>query len=195
MNDKNFKIIIALAIVAIVSVVGVGVAAFTTNLTINGVAKVNASSWKIKFTNLSSANLVGTAEETKTPTISNEDTHIGDYNVNFTTPGDSVTYTFDVVNEGTFNSKISSIVLGTPTCTGTGDNATTDAANVCKNLAYSLTYTDSGTPVSKDDTLLAGTTKHLTLKLTYNPDTTVAELPTNDVSVSGLATTIIYSQD
>lgn len=194
MNEKNFKIAITLAIVAIIGVIGVGFAIFTTTLKINGTGTVKASSWKIKFANLKPISTTGTAKEIQAPTLSTNDTHLGDYEVSFTTPGDSISYTFDVVNDGTFNAKISSIVMGSPICTGTGETAETDKVNICKNLSYSLTYTDTGAAVAEDDTLAAKETKSLTLKLTYSADTTVEELPVNDVAVSGLETTIVYSQ-
>lgn len=194
MNNKKTKIIVAIAVLLIIAVVGVGFAAFSTNLTINGTGKVKASSWKIRFDNLSAADLSGTATEVTAPTISNNDTHIGDYSVNFTTPGDSVVYTFDVKNEGTFNAKISSIIIGTPVCTGNGTNATADAEKVCQNLTYSLTYAD-GTSITENDTLNAEETKHLKLTLKYNDSVTSEQLPTDDVAITGLGTTIVYSQN
>lgn len=194
MNNKNFRTIIVVAIIAIITVIGVGFAAFSTNLTINGSGTVKASSWKIKFANLSAASLTGSAKEETAPTLSDEDTHIGDYDVTFTKPGDSISYTFDVKNEGTFDAKVSSVVIPTPTCTGNGANATTDAQNVCKNLSYTLTYVD-GSPISAEDKLTSKDTKSLKLTLTYSADTTASELPTDDVAISNLETTIVYSQD
>lgn len=194
MNDKNAKVVMVGAIIAMIVIVGVGFALFSENLSINGSGKVTASSWKVKFTNLSSATLVGKAQEVVTPTISDEDTHIGDYSVTFTNPGDSISYTFDVKNEGTFDAKVSSIVVNTPSCTGTGANATTDAANVCKNLTYTLTYAD-GSAIAAEDTLAAGATKSMKLVLTYSTSITASELPTNDVQISNLDATIVYSQN
>lgn len=194
MNDKNFKVIMTVAVVAIIAVIGIGFAAFSTELKINGKGTVKASSWKIRFDNISAASITGTATEVTPPTLSTNDTHIENYNVTFTTPGDSISYTFDVKNEGTFDAKISSIVIGTPSCTGTGDNATQDANNVCKNLTYTLTYGD-GSPIAQNDTLTASQTKSLKLTLTYNASVTASELPSNDVAISDLDATIVYSQD
>lgn len=193
MDNKNFKTIMIIAVVALIALVGVGYAAFSTNLTINGKGTVKASSWKIKFSNLSNVNLTGKATEITKPTISNNDTHIGDYAVTFTAPGDSIDYTFDVVNAGTFDAEISSITVDKPNCTGNGANATTDASNVCKNLSYKLTYAD-GTEVVQGDTLDAGETKNLKLALTYSSSITAEQLPTDDVAISNLEVTIVYSQ-
>jgi len=193
MNNKNFKTIMIVAVIALVALVGVGYAAFSTTLTINGAGTVKASSWKIKFSNLSDATLTGKATQVTKPTISNSDTHIGDYAVTFTAPGDSVVYTFDVVNDGTFDAEISSITVDTPTCTGNGANATTDADNVCKNLSYKLTYAD-GTAVAQGDTLDSKATKSLKLALTYSSSITAEQLPQDDVAIANLEVTIVYSQ-
>lgn len=193
MNNKNFRTMMIVVAVALVAIVGVGYAAFTSTLTIKGTGTVKASSWKIKFANLSSATLVGQATEITAPTVSNNDTHIGDYAVTLTAPGDSVTYDFDVTNAGTFDAEISSITIGNPTCTGTGANATNDQTNVCNNLTYKLTYAN-GTAVAENDTLAAGKTKSMKLALTYSSSITADQLPTNDVAISGLEVTVIYSQ-
>lgn len=195
MNNNNFKTIMLVALIALVAFVGVGYAAFHTDLTINGEGTVQSSSWKIKFLNLSDANKTGTATQITKPTISNNDTHIGDYAVTFTTPGDSINYTFDVKNEGTFDAEISSITIDTPECTGTGETGTTDGTNVCANLSYKLTYDDAtNTEVKQGDTLNHGETKNMKLTLTYSSATTAEQLPKNDVAISNLEVTIVYSQ-
>lgn len=194
MKDKNIRVIMMVAVVALVCIMGIGFAAFSTTLSINGAGTVKASSWNVVFDNLSAVSKVGTAVEVTAPTISDNNTHIGDYDVTFTTPGDSISYSFDVKNTGTFDAEISSIVISTPACTGNGDTATVDANNVCNNLSYTLTYTDSGTAVSNGDTLNSGATKNMTLKLSYNSSVTADLLPSNDVAISNLEVTVIYSQ-
>lgn len=195
MKEKRNVIIFTIAIAAIAAITSVGIAyaAFSQQLKIDGNAKVTASTWKVKFSNLSEASLTGTAREVTAPTITTNDTKIGDYSVSLTQPGDSVSYTFDVVNEGTFDAKISSITIPTPTCTGTGDNATVDGTNVCSNISYTLTYSD-GTSVQEEDTLNHNETKSMKLTLKYANGVTAEQLPKNDVAISGLETTIIYGQ-
>lgn len=192
-KNKDWKLaMIALLIVSSVAIT-IGYASFSQILTINGEATVEKSTWKIGFENLSSAILVGTAEEVTHPSISSGGTDIGSYNVNFTTPGDSVSYTFDVVNSGTFDAKLSSITIPVPVCTGSGDNAAADAANVCNHLVYTLTYSD-GTVINENDTLNKQTSRSLKLTLIYKDDITASELPNNDVSISNLSISMYYSQ-
>lgn len=192
-DNNTMYIKIAIAVVAFLLVGTIAYASFTQQLDIQGKATVNKSSWSIKFTNLQPVIKTGTATEVTAPTINTNDTKISEYDVTLTTPGDSVTYNFDVKNEGTFNAKISSITIPTPTCTGTGTNATTDETNVCDNLTYTLTYAD-GSPIAVDDTLDAGETKSLKLNLLYSSSISAAQLPSNDVAVSNLAISIIYAQ-
>lgn len=197
MNSRNLSNYVLIGVVAFVLSIGVGYATFNATIKINGTATVKASSWKVKFDNLSEVNKTGTAEVIDAPVIENDDdTHIGDYKVSLTTPGDSISYTFDVVNEGTFDAEISSLIIGSPVCEGTATDeaqAKKDAANVCSNLTYTLTYAD-GTDLIAGDKLASGNTKSLKMTITYNSDTDASELPTNDVSISGLDSSIIYTQ-
>lgn len=193
MNNNTKYIKLGIALVAFLLCGTIAFASFTQQLDIQGKATVNKSSWSIKFANLQSVVKTGTATEVTAPTINTNDTKISEYDVTLTTPGDSVSYTFDVVNEGTFNAKISSITIPTPLCTGNGATATTDENNVCDNLTYTLTYAN-GTPVAVDDTLNAGETKSLKLTLTYSASVAAAALPKDDVSISNLAISIIYAQ-
>lgn len=193
-NDKNFSIIGGVVLVlAIVAVIGITYASLSQQLEINGEGTVKATTWEIKFANLGAATTVGTAVEVTAPTINTNDTKIGDYSVKLTKPGDEVSYTFDIVNNGEINAELSSYTLPTPTCTGNGDSAETDSANICKNLNYSLTYSD-GTPVAQNDTLNAGETKNLKLTLGYKTTIANSELPLNDVVISNLGITMIYAQ-
>ena len=115
--------------------------------------------------------------------------------MSLTTPGDSVTYKFEVVNDGTFDAKISSVTIPTPVCTGSGESKVTDETNICSNLSYTLTYDDeNNTPVLLNDTLNAGETKNMKLTLTYSADLASELLPKNDVDISNLSIAIIYSQ-
>lgn len=193
MNKGTKYIKIGVALAAFLLCGTIVYAGFTQQLDIQGNATVKKSSWAIKFTNLQPVVKTGTATEVTAPTINTNDTKISDYDVTLTTPGDSVTYNFDVTNEGTFDAKISSITIPKPTCAGSGVNAEADETNVCNNLTYTLTYAD-GTQLAVDDTLTSGETKSLKLTLTYSSSINAEQLPTEDVSISNLAISVIYAQ-
>lgn len=197
MEKKKEKIIGAGIIVfALVVAIGVVYAAYTQSLYINGDATVKANLWKIRFANLSEVKLTGEAKQLTAPTINTNDTTIGDYSVLISKPGDSITYTFDIVNEGTFDASAPIPTITTPTCTGMGEDAIEDAANVCKYLTYTLTIpatsTEDGTRIKlPNKTTITG----CTLTLTYSADVPHTELPKNDVAISGLDKAIVFSQD
>ena len=208
MNDKGFKVGVLVALIAMIVVVGVGFAAFTTTLNINGTAKVEASSWNVHFADLGNGmvttntqtGIASTATVVAEPTLT--DTTINDWSVTFKTPGDSVRIVFSVQNQGTFDAKVSSLKLPTPVCTGTGDNAEVDAENVCKHLEYKLTTSDDapyteGTVLyyfaePEDESKPWYHSLHLTL--TYKDDVPAEELPKGEVTISNLGFSIVYTQ-
>lgn len=192
-KDRGLKVAVVAALVISVIAIGIGFAAFTETLSINGNATVQTSSWKVKFTDLSTGITAGTASITTAPTINTNDTTISTYDVKLAKPGDSVTYTFKVANTGTYDAKLTSVTIPTPTCTGSGDNAETDATNVCKHVTYSLTYSDGGT-IAVNDALAKGTSKEMKLVLSYDTHNVAADLPSGDVTISNLGISLVYSQ-
>ena len=176
----------------------IGFASISTILNIRGSGTVGSSSWDIHFENLSAADRSSsTVIENTAPAIDpTNKTTIGDYSVTLQTPGDSISYTFDVVNIGSYDAKISELTVPEPTCTGTGTTATADAKNVCDYLTYTLTY-EGGTAVqTNDDLAKTNGRKKMVLTLTYdeNNEVTASLLPKNDVSISNLDIQIKYVQ-
>ena len=190
-NKKVLYGLVALALVLSVVGISIGFAAMSTDLTINGSAEVVPSSWNIKFKDLSSPTITGDAEVTTAPTITS-DTHIGNYAVKLTKPGDSVTYTFKVANDGTIDAKLTDFIKATPTFTGTGATASADATIVQNNFVYTVTYSDDTAITKNTDELDAESYKTVKLVVGYKADAT--ELPTNTVTISGLDVTFTYGQ-
>ena len=174
-----------------VSIVAIGFvyAGFTGTLNINGTAGVTASKWDIYFANLSNAVTTGRANEIEAPTIKTK-TSIGDYLVEFNDLGDSVTYTFDVVNDGNFDALLTVLTITPPACSG-GDATSNEVA--CNNLEYTLKYTASGKEVKENDPLLKGETKNMTLKLAVKNNGNLSGV-TRDVTIGGLGIQMMYSQ-
>ena len=189
-NRKVLYGLVALALLLSVVGISIGFAAMSQELDINGVAEVAPATWKIKFKDLSAPTITGDAVVTTAPTITS-DTHIGNYDIQLTKPGDSVVYTFKVANEGTIDAELGTYTKAAPTFTGTGATKTTDETTVSSNLVYTLTYAD-GTAIQTNDTLLKNTEK--TLKLTVAYDENATTLPTNPVEITGMDVTFIYEQ-
>lgn len=196
--------IIALAILLIGSI-GVAVAAFSSDLYIRGTATVSSSVWDVHFENLQPATINGAyAQEITAPTIQTSvdgvaAAAIKNYDVKLKSPGDSIEYTFDVVNAGDMDARISAIQINTGSALSCTTAAGVEVASlVCSKLNYTLTYAD-GAAVANGDKLPSianGTnTKTMKLKLEFDPATTTEELPTKDVAISGLAVIISYEQD
>lgn len=194
-NKKNQKkVAVTLLVVALLSL-SVAFAALSTTLRINGSAIVDPDKWDVHFANLGEAKITGIATITSGATLT-DDTSITGFDVVLRAPGDSVTYTFDVVNGGGVDAKITDVIKATPICTGTATDdtkKTEDATLVSNNLVYTLIYTDTKAEVGINDTLNAKETKNLTLKVAYSEDATT--LPSSDVEISGLDIDIIYGQN
>ena len=193
MNLKKGKFVNIFGMIALIlGALGITVAfaAIQTTLQISGTATMNTATWDVKFQNLSAPTLTGNASVTTAQTLTS--TVIGTYAVELTKPGDSVTYTFDVTNSGSLPAVIGTYTkAATPTCTGTGGNAVADAALICADLTYTLTYTSGGAAVAQGDTLAASQTKNLTLKISYDGE----DLPTDDVNITDMGITIVYVED
>lgn len=192
-KNRTTNLLILTALIMAVAGITIGYAALQTTFDIQGTATMQTATWDIAFENLSAPVLTGAASEATAPTLS--DTLIGTYSVLVTKPGDSVTYTFDVTNDGDLDAQIGTFTkAANPTCTGVAGvpaQATADAALVCANLTYTLTYTVGGAVVNVGDTLTAGQTKNLTLALSYSG----SSLPTDDVNITGLNISMIYIED
>lgn len=189
-GNKKTRVIAIIALIVAIVCVSIGFAAMSTTLRINGSATMDTAHWKVRFENLSAPTIAGQADVLQAPSLS--DTVIETYSVKLTRPGDSVTYTFDVTNESSdMDAIIGTFTKPAPTCTGSGDNKTTDEGIVCGNLVYTLKYTANNELVKETDTLDAGETKNLTLTIGYNGNT----LPTNDVEITGLNIAIVYDQN
>lgn len=191
MKTKKIFSLIGILFITCVSVIGISFtyASITSKLSIDGYASMNSMKWSVHFQNLSNANLKGTTLEVNKPTLKNNSTSISDFEVKFMNINDGVNYTFDVINDGDLDAKISSIVIPKPVCTSTGDTAYEDSSLICDNLNYSLTYLD-GTEIQIGDTLEKGQSKSLVLKLEYLG----TKLPQNVVEISGLSIALIYVQ-
>jgi hypothetical protein len=105
---SNIKSLVLILLVVAIVGMSVAYALLSTTLTITGNTSLSAASWDIYFSNLS-ANANGGATYTL-PTLS--DTTLSDYEVVLTAPGDEVTFIFNIVNNGTIDAKITSLVKG-----------------------------------------------------------------------------------
>ena len=214
MNKRRGLEIGTMVVAFVLSIVAVTVAfaAYTRNLTIKGGATVADAKWRIIFKDLSAASLTNsagltcTAREISHPQIVDL-ISIETYSVELKTPGDTVSYTFKIRNDGDFPAQVTSFSMPTPTCQKGASGGNNDATNVCGNLEYTLKYTTAdptsvpaenrvaaGQNVATGDKYTPGQEREVQLKLYYKSTATEAQLPIDDVTVSNLNITIPFTQ-
>lgn len=199
--------VVAALIIAVVSL-GIAFAAFSTTLTINGTATVQTTNWEIFFapasdgtkpesaTALPSTNVTlnGTANSTQADLSASN----FEWAATLKTPGDYVTYTFYARNTGDYNAKVRATLAPTVTCTYTG-GTTGDAASFCDTHVKYGIYKDSGctTAVTANDALAAGGYAQYWVKveLLNNFAENGSDLPTQPITVTAPAVSVIYEQD
>ena len=200
MGEKTKNALIALLIIGLVSMT-IAYAALTQQLQINAGAKVlnKSATWDIHFANVVAGTPVGYASISQGKSLTGTGTTtLSGLEVTLKAPGDSLSYTFDVVNNGSINAKINTNGVSIPNIanlTVTGSEG--DVAIVKSNLEYSLVYAtgdvNAGQTPAAGDTLAAGQSRKLKLTISYKSNAT--SLPSNDVTVSGINAHIDYIQD
>ena len=211
-KTRKIKIISLCALLVAVLGLTVAFAALSQTLTINGSAAVDAASWDIYFEKTSGkeTEVKGAATFTE-PTLSG--TTIENFSATLTKPGDSVTYYFDIVNNGTVDAVVSSydFSYGYTKCIGIveadagwndckawdlDNNGTINVNDKAKHMElfdYNIYYVDGGKKLARKDTLNAGETKHMKLVIEYKD--TATELPENNITLtSSDPITITYEQ-
>ena len=109
-KDRRIKVLSIIAL--LIAVVGLTVAfsEMSKTLTINCSAKMDTAKWDIRFENLTTE-IEGTGKVITAPTLKENDTYIGDFEVTLSKPGDSVTFNFEIVNKGDIASKFSDYLI------------------------------------------------------------------------------------
>ena len=106
-EEKKQKSIKKIALSALViSVLGLTIAylAMSRVIKINKNSNITDARWNVHFDNLESKTY-GDAQIIKYPTLKYDKTYIGDFSISLTKPGDSVLFTYDVVNSGSLRAK------------------------------------------------------------------------------------------
>ena len=169
MNRKisrtNINYIIA-GLCMILVIMGVGYAAFATQLKINGTANID-SNWNVRITNIQSTVQSGSATNAVEPSYTDT---TATFKTNLVSPGDSMKYDITVSNEGSIDAVLESIEVNT------GENE-------------AITFETSG--IENGDKLEASQTDILTVIVSYNSSVTSQPENTN----STITVTLNYKQD
>ena len=157
--------IIIASLCAVLVLMGIGYAAFSTQLKINGTSNIS-SNWNVLITDITSGSIVGGASNASEPT--HTDT-TATFSTNLISPGDSITYTITVANQGSIDAVLKNIEVNT------GSNE-------------AIEFETSG--IEEGDILLKETTDELYVKVTYSDS--VTSQPENTTST--ITVTLNYEQ-
>jgi len=204
---KTNKRIIWISVIAVIlSIISIEIAfaALSQVLTIKGSTKLDQVYWNIRFDTMSLSKTTTGDAIGSIPIITASAIEFS--KVTLTKPGDAVTYTFDVINDGILNAKIESIIGNPNSLPAPFDcksiNVTSeeiDEEKVCAKINYTLKYTNDDinnlptidlrnqfVTVNDDFPKKTGITEtrvKMELKIEFNPDTEVDEMSADDVEI------------
>ena len=188
-NDKFKNAILIILAVCLIGIT-VAYATLSQNLDISGVAKVGKTSWNIHFTKVLTPKAEGYAEGGKA-TLNSDSTVLTVSEGILKVPGDTITYVFDVINEGDLDAEVETVLTTIDSCKAS-DN-TTDVTMYCDKIKYDLVYQDTKEAVKKNDQLLKGESKTLNLIITYDKNKELTSLPNTEIVLDNITSTINYT--
>lgn len=169
-KNSNFlvkRICLIIGVAILILGLSAGFAALSTRLSINGRTKINKVGWDIRFENIvvtDGSVEIGTGSQGAI--INPTDKTKVSYNVVLTQPGDFYEFTVDVVNKGSIDAKLESIVK---------DELSIEQEAYAN---YTVSYVDGSSPAIGEK-LLTGDANKKTLKVRIEFDSNVqaADLP------------------
>ena len=157
-NRKNLYGILIIFLLGL----GLGYAALTTNLSINGTAHVDNATWNVYWDNVQVTSGSVTAP---TPTISNQTTV--SYEITLHQPGDFFEFTVDAVNAGTIDAMIES---------ATSKLNNSPITSLPGYIYYYVSY-DNDVRIFPKQYLKANTTEKIKVRVEFRNDINQEDLP------------------
>ena len=173
-DRKTLYMILSIVLISIFSLTIV-YAALSVTLNITGSTEVTASNWNIHLAN---PEVKSGSVNSNVPTISGNNLS---FSVNLATPGDYYEFTVDVVNGGSIDAMIDSVVK-TPELT----------SEQAKYIKYEITY-ENGESINTNQTIKSGTSTPIKVRVEYRKDISASDLPSTATELS-LKLTLIYVQ-
>ena len=138
--------------------------------------------WDIHISDVS-ASIVGSTTY-KLPTING--TNLNEFEVNLTKPGDSVTFVFDIINDGNVNAVLSNINKSKYKCS---NDKGVELEEICNQLTYKFTK-ENGEKIEEGTVLYADTKEKVRLTIEY--PTSVESLSTSSIIVKDIDLELNY---
>ena len=174
---QNNAQVYLLLIFSLALLIGVGYAALSATLNINGQTTINKASWDVHMEDINVTS--GSVTATTAPTLDTAKTTVN-FSVKLTNPGDFYEFTVKEVNKGTIDAMVSTISkIGLTTVQA-------------KYLDYIVTYSD-GTAVSEKQLLAANQKETIKVRVAFKKDLTASDLPTVDTTLN-LNLSLAYQQ-
>ena len=174
---KNKTQVYLLLIFSLALLIGIGYAALSATLNINGQTTINKASWDIHMEDINVTS--GSVTATTVPTLDTAKTTVN-FSVKLTNPGDFYEFTVKEVNKGTIDAMVSTI------------SKTGLTESQAKYLDYTVNYSD-GTAVSEKQLLAANQKETIKVRVAFKKDLTAADLPTSDTTLN-LNLSLSYQQ-
>lgn len=173
-NRKTLYLTLTIILISVLSLTIV-YAALSTVLNITGSSEITASNWDIHLANPS---VSSGSVNNNLPTINGNNLS---FNATLSLPGDYYEFTVDVVNDGTIDAMIDSIVK-TP-------ELTSDQA---KYIKYEITY-QNGESINTNQTIKSKSKTPIKIRIEYRRDISASALPSQENNLT-LKLTLIYVQ-
>ena len=169
MKKKNTSLYLT-AILAVAILIGVGYAALSATLNINGRTTIGKASWDVHFANISANTsdvkfYASTDSALSNPMSASQigSTNTVRYSIDLQMDGQTHDVVFDIVNAGTIDAKISTMT-GLPDTDITSNQyvGSTPAGNIFYELTTGTCKYSDGTKIRAGDVIKAGNSKSVT---------------------------------
>ena len=174
---QNKTQIYLLLIFSLALLIGVGYAALSATLKINGQTTINKASWDVHMENINVTS--GSVTATTAPSLDSTNTTVN-FSVKLTNPGDFYEFTVKEVNKGTIDAMVSTI------------SKTGLTESQAKYLDYTVNYSD-GVALAEKQLLKSNQSETLKIRVAFKKDITAADLPTVDTTLN-LNFSLAYQQ-
>ncbi len=174
-DRKTLYLILSIVMVSVFTL-SIAYAAMSTVLEIHGASEVVASTWDIYLDNVE---VNSNSVSDNVPVISGSSTLTFDVDLNI--PGDFYEFKVDVVNDGSIDAMIDSVIK-TPELT----------SEQAKYIKYEVSYAN-GESISSNQTLEKGTSTPIKVRVEYRKDLVASDLPSTATELS-LKLTLVYVQ-
>lgn len=175
-KGRQTGIIVALLVVVVAMSIGFAATAYNSTLNINGGAgsskttTIKKAAWSVHFDDESLVE-TGVTNAATSPTLT---ATTFSYNVTLSKPGQSYEADFNVVNDGTFDAKLSKVTLS-------DDFTLSDAEKKYLSITFSVDGTTYTSTADTNVALNAEGTHAVVVKVEYLTPSDSADLPEEDV--------------